>query len=722
MLATAVARLESLERLSMRGTRIGDESLARLLPLLSNGTFRQLDLKGNEIGDSGASQLAEQLATQTSLRVLDLQCNRLKCQGAIAIGAALQIACGLRSLNLRFNEIGDAGAAALGRALKSNSSITELHLGGNLIGSDGATQLASSLGQNHTLLSLDLRSNSIEDAGAVAVAHMCKRNRSLVELFLGTNGIGDDGCAALAEALNANSSLERVDLQGATAGQKSLLALSEALKVNRTLKHLSLDLAEEHAAPGGAAAVANALRSNTSLTELELGHVGSINQAAIAAINGTLRVNSFIKTVGGDLEADPKMEAAWPEPKAARESLGTAMMSTHALMFGMASPPPKTCQSRASPTSLQGRSPTGLQGRSPKGAPERAGSKIGRGAASVSSPRSSGHNGTATRATGGGTGAGGRTGSGSGSGSGSALARGEIAPALEGVHSRMEQLAAAMELRLQRQEAQLERIDGELRLERSRATQLTELVSEMSAKLQGAVTQGIALRELVNNLQQSDGVPPAVHTMINKHVEALQEQLRQQVAAEAEARSTKLTEVGEACAAKMATLRDELRWVDEECMRCRREDEEALSSQLFALEQKVLTAFEEQQHGRTAGRIAHGARATSSSADRSDLLSKTASRVDRLSESVGRLCEQLSAGGLHAPSSARVLATQEHMAVAQRQMAERLTSLEGAVRQEQESSLKALQSILDRSVPVTPASSAAAQLSNANDVDGIRGL
>ena len=295
-LTLALASSGPLARLSLSECGLGDDGVQGLLPVVRTGALSALELRSNRIGNHGAGVLAEALAGNTNLQVLDLQRNDIKCQGAIGLAAALQVNRSLRVLNVRFNEIADSGASAIGKALQANKALTELHLGGNLVGPEGAVQLASALEANETVRTLNLRSNAILDVGAVAIARMCKRNDALVELYLGSNGISEEGCAALADSWRSNTRLQKVDLQGAAAGRTGALAIAEALKVNRSLKQLVVEI--EPGNKEGASAVANALRSNTTITELALGESGALDEGILAAVNGTLRVNKFITTIG----------------------------------------------------------------------------------------------------------------------------------------------------------------------------------------------------------------------------------------------------------------------------------------------------------------------------------------------------------------------------------------------------------------------------------------
>jgi len=94
--------------------------------------MKELDLRGNAIGEAGATQLADALGTNTSVK----------------------------ELYLNDNSIGEAGATQLADALGTNTSVEVLYLTNNSIGEAGATQLADALGTNTSVEQLDLRGNS----------------------------------------------------------------------------------------------------------------------------------------------------------------------------------------------------------------------------------------------------------------------------------------------------------------------------------------------------------------------------------------------------------------------------------------------------------------------------------------------------------------------------------------------------------------------------------
>ena len=753
-----------LTRLSLSDCALGDDGVLSVLPVARGGALSTLELRSNKIGNHGASGLAEALAGNSNLRAIDLQKNDIKDQGAIALAAALQVNGAMQVVNMRFNEIGDAGATALGKALQSNRSILELHLGGNLVGPEGAMQLArcvpprrvgslprwrlrgasritpgwssrmaltacargqrglghlvyslsyhrspnmchapacltswmprvllSSLESNSTLRTLNLRSNAILDVGAVAIARMCKRNDSLIELYLGANGIGEEGCAALADSWKVNSRLQKVDLQGASAGRTGALAVAEALKVNRTLRQLVLEI--EPGNREGAAAVANALRSNTTITELALGEAGALDEGILAAVNGTLRVNKFITTIGNGGPPSGAVNGS-AEPVAASSAFATAAVnSTPAL-------PPPQLPLGPSPQRPPQRSPQ-LNRQGSLGASLGAPVPTASPGAALQSPRKS----CSTVAPGTGRCA---TSAAAAASRSKAGGGGEIsAGAITGINTRMEQLAAAMEVRLQAQEAQLMRVSADLHSERTKATALETMVAELSAKQNQSQAEIERLREELaergregeqlrqelrwvdeaaakarsveeherreadnglhaqiqalgeaqsRQVADAEGAARAAsesfaetHKMVQQGMKDAETRLalversaaqdaqaiRAEMAEVATAREAEMVELAEAQAAAQQKLSDELRWVDEEHMRCRAEDDSKVTSSVEALRQETSASIAEIR-GQVVEAIVPlgepGALQT---------LQQALLRVDTLGEAVAQLCSYM---------------------------------------------------------------------------------
>ena len=478
-------------------------------PLLRLPSLVLLDLKANDIGNSGASSIAEIYATHPNLRTLDLQRNKIRCQGCIALAAAIQVAGGLEVLNLRFNEVGDAGATALGRAISTNKSLLELQLGGNLIGAEGGVQLAASLVPNRTLVTLNIRSNAIQDAGAVAIAQLCRRNETLSALYLGVNGIGEEGVAAIGDALQHNVSLQKIDLQGATVGTAGSRSISAALKVNRTLRQLAVELAHDDV--DASVLIADALKSNTTITELSFGDSIQLDDSIATAINGTLRVNKFINTIG--VADELSMDGTTPGPAPPQASLPS--ISYLMKQEVDASPARTPTAFNISPPRKPSSSP-----RAPVFATDAAATAKRFDGSRSKTPSRNIHTNTQSRVTGG----------------GGAIASGRGArfvglpnhttPRREqknqyvdgdattmGINMRMEQLAAALEVRLQSHDATVSRLQEELESERQRVTKLTGDLSEAVVRIQQAEERAANMR---GQLEEADARAASMEARADK--------------------------------------------------------------------------------------------------------------------------------------------------------------------------------------------------------------
>jgi Ran GTPase-activating protein (RanGAP) involved in mRNA processing and transport len=97
----------------------------------------------------------------------------------------------LRTLMLLRNQIGNAGATAIADALKDNSALQSLILTGNSVGDEGARAIAEALKTNSTLFFLALNANNITVEGARSFVQVLKTNSTLQILWLFGNNVSD---------------------------------------------------------------------------------------------------------------------------------------------------------------------------------------------------------------------------------------------------------------------------------------------------------------------------------------------------------------------------------------------------------------------------------------------------------------------------------------------------------------------------------------------------
>ena len=290
-LSRALAVNSSLTNLNLRENDIGDSGAASLSKLLRDNSFlTNLNLRWNHIGDVGAVSLSPALVVNTSLTNLDLSRNRIYDSGS-SIFLALKVNSSLTNLNLSGNDIGDSGAASLSQALAVNSSLTKLDLSENSIGDSGAASLSQALAVNSSLTNLDLSESNIGDSGVASLCQALVGNSSLTNLYLKRNSIGDSGAASLSQALAVNSSLTNLDLSESNIGDSGVASLSQALAVNSSLTNLYLK--GNSIGASGAASLSQALAVNSSLTKLDLSW-NSIGDSGATYLSQALAVNSSL--------------------------------------------------------------------------------------------------------------------------------------------------------------------------------------------------------------------------------------------------------------------------------------------------------------------------------------------------------------------------------------------------------------------------------------------
>ncbi|KAH9245963.1 hypothetical protein BASA81_016504 [Batrachochytrium salamandrivorans] len=139
----------SLMRLDLSQCGLGLEGAEQLAGLLQQQQqagqgLKELVLKGNAVGDSGAEALALALRGNQTLVLLDLSQNDLHCRACEGLGLLLLGNQTLQTLELRANQIGTRGMALLEQVLRvGNCSLVALDISRNPATFDLAHRLAT---------------------------------------------------------------------------------------------------------------------------------------------------------------------------------------------------------------------------------------------------------------------------------------------------------------------------------------------------------------------------------------------------------------------------------------------------------------------------------------------------------------------------------------------------------------------------------------------------
>jgi len=139
-----------------------------------------------------------------------------------------------------------------------------------------ARVLAKAMWANNTITCLDLSSNELNDHAGSYLARILKRNFTLKKLELDNNLFGVRTCVALGESLKINTSLVYLSLDSnplvddEVSDVSGIKAMADSLRTNTTLT--SLNLWRTRIPQEGGVCLANGIEQNNTLLFCEMGH------------------------------------------------------------------------------------------------------------------------------------------------------------------------------------------------------------------------------------------------------------------------------------------------------------------------------------------------------------------------------------------------------------------------------------------------------------------
>ncbi len=270
-----------------------------------------IDLNGNDIGEEGASALAQAIESGNvpALTSLNLGSSIGRLGAATitrAIGSGKLPA--LSTVNLHNNHIGKVGASFVARVIELGKIpvLTSLNLGGNDIGYAGASALARviKLGKTPALTDIKLRGNNIREEGASALAQAIESGNipALTSVDLNSNHIGDMGASAIVHAIGSGKTpaFVSIDLDYNNIGNTGASNIARVIKLGKTLALTSIKLCGNSIGDVGTDALAQAIESGNvpALTSVDLNsnHIGDMGASALARVIELGRV-PFLSTV-----------------------------------------------------------------------------------------------------------------------------------------------------------------------------------------------------------------------------------------------------------------------------------------------------------------------------------------------------------------------------------------------------------------------------------------
>lgn len=234
----------NVEILDISHCDIADEGLKSLCAILVG--MREIHLTHAGISALGVAELARTFCNHRELQELDLSGNDFGESGAAELGDYLShLSSSLKVLDVRGCNIGDRGLAWL--RLDALEVLETLRLGSNGVSDDAMSPLACILRDSNlanTLKSLDLAMNIITWRGAFdltdawtepstfATENPTASRFALNTLSVRGNHLGDDGVEAIIDAIHSLQALIELDLTDCAVSSAAVTALFAAL-VNR---------------------------------------------------------------------------------------------------------------------------------------------------------------------------------------------------------------------------------------------------------------------------------------------------------------------------------------------------------------------------------------------------------------------------------------------------------------------------------------------------------
>jgi Ran GTPase-activating protein (RanGAP) involved in mRNA processing and transport len=154
---------------------------------------------------------------------------------------------------------------------RQNTALQYLDLTYSALGSAGLAEIAPVLYRNTSIKSLDLAHNGLDDIESTNVLReLIRRNKTITSLCLGHNTFGPNAAAArsIAEGVRSNTALQQLDLSACGLDDRGISLLANALAI-RNASILELNLAfNEITSAGVRALVDDTVEAVKTLTKL----------------------------------------------------------------------------------------------------------------------------------------------------------------------------------------------------------------------------------------------------------------------------------------------------------------------------------------------------------------------------------------------------------------------------------------------------------------------
>jgi len=292
-LASTIAEMEYLQKMTMRDANIGNKGFAALVEATKGkDTFQVVDASDNRIGDTNMmSFLPAYIKDNISLVEIRLASNNISTKGFESLVKCISTSTTFQSLDLSDNPVTNRSCKAVGKLLKSSVSLRSFTWRNNRMMGDGLLQIMKAVRSAKTLLSLDLSSSydTIQFDKNMATEYckfLLEPQMRLRELRVASNVYGLRFSEHLAAALAKNKTLKILDISDTLSCTKSgdlPPQWTDALTNNTTLK--TLHVCQNDMGGLGFRTMFRALEKNRTLMEL----YASDNELPLSSMNDLQR-------------------------------------------------------------------------------------------------------------------------------------------------------------------------------------------------------------------------------------------------------------------------------------------------------------------------------------------------------------------------------------------------------------------------------------------------